>query len=92
MEFGWEQCKVVNMRSGKICEDKGLLSFDTSDIMESLSNEETHNYLGFFQLNGILVQEMKEKIKSAFEKSSTQNTNVKLSMLVLYQYTSTLLE
>uniref|UniRef100_A0A1A9UTE3 Uncharacterized protein n=1 Tax=Glossina austeni TaxID=7395 RepID=A0A1A9UTE3_GLOAU len=41
---------------------------DTGDIMETLNNEESYKFLGFLQLKGALVQEMKAKIRSVFEK------------------------
>lgn len=50
MEFAWEKCNSVNIRSGKVREDEGLLSFNTGDIMKSLNNKKRFKYLGFLQL------------------------------------------
>lgn len=40
IECECQKSKVVNVMSGKICKDEGLLYFNTADVMENLTNKE----------------------------------------------------
>uniref|UniRef100_A0A1A9V7C9 Uncharacterized protein n=1 Tax=Glossina austeni TaxID=7395 RepID=A0A1A9V7C9_GLOAU len=73
MEFAWEKRKAVNIRSGKDCEDKGSPSFNTGDIMKSVSNKENFKYLGFLQLKVVrrLVTILKIKLNLKYKCKTT---------------------
>uniref|UniRef100_A0A1A9Z298 Uncharacterized protein n=1 Tax=Glossina pallidipes TaxID=7398 RepID=A0A1A9Z298_GLOPL len=69
MEFAWEKCKTVNVKSGRVCEDEGLLSFNTGDILKSVNNKENFKYLGFLQLKIVrrLVTILKTKLNLKYK-------------------------
>lgn len=79
IEFGWEKRNVVNIMSRKLCEDESSLSWNTYDIMESPSNEESYKYLRSLQSKGMLAQETREKTRSVFEKRLVAILKIKLN-------------
>ena len=61
MEFGVEKCAVLTVSKGKMAKSDGIVL--ANQIMEGLKADDSYNYLGLIQADGIKHHEMKENSK-----------------------------
>uniref|UniRef100_A0A1X7SUE5 Reverse transcriptase domain-containing protein n=1 Tax=Amphimedon queenslandica TaxID=400682 RepID=A0A1X7SUE5_AMPQE len=66
MEFGIDNCGVLNFKRGKVVESDGM-EMPNGDIMRSVEEYE-YKYLGVLEFDQILEKQMKNKMRSEYFK------------------------
>ena len=78
MEFGVEKCAMLVLKRGKVVESNGIL-LRNNDIIKSIHGENGYKYLGVLESDGVLCEQMKEKLKQEYKRRTKKILRSKLS-------------
>ena len=78
MEFGVEKCTILVPKRDKIVESNGIL-LPNNDIIKSIHGENGYKYLGVLESDGVLCEQMKEKLKQGYKRRIKKSLRSKLS-------------
>ena len=78
MEFGFEKCALLVMKSGKRNLTDGI-ELPNQDKIRILAENETYKYLGILETDTIKQVEMKNKIKKIYLRRTRKQLETKLN-------------
>ena len=70
IEFGWEKCAMVVMKSGKRHMTEGI-ELPNQEKVRTLGKKETYKYLGILEADSIKLVEIKKNLKSISVESES---------------------
>ena len=65
MQFGIDKCAMLVMKKGKIVKSDGI-QLPNGKVVISLEEGESYKYLGVLEADEVMVNEMKDKAKTAY--------------------------
>ena len=66
MVFGLDKCAVIEMKRGRVDSNDGIILPNDEEMR--VLDEEGYKYLGILQLDNVLNEKIKEKVKSEYIK------------------------
>ena len=73
MEFGVEKCAMLVLKTDKIVESNGIL-LPNNDIIKSIHGENGYKYLRVLESDGVLCEQIKEKLKQEYKRRLTKRS------------------